>query len=242
MIAGYGVWLRKTEAMTQLEDVTTILFDFHATLACSRDTDAWIQAAHEHAGQTVALDGGQFDGNYERARDGLNHVWVLARKRDSSGSWDLSAAAHRRAFTTVMTKDAGCATWLADALYEVMVDQWLLYDDVAGVLTLLRQAGKSLGVVSNIGIDIRPRLDTLGILSLLDCVTLSFEAGLTKPDPGIFAKALEDLGSHPAGALMVGDTWDQDGGAAAVGMAVLILPIKEQPSKGLKTVLDICHI
>lgn len=228
--------------MVQPEDVTTILFDFHATLACSRDADAWIQAAHEHADQTVATDANQAGGNYQRLQEGLNHVWLLARKRDPSGSWDLSAAAHRKAFTTVMTKDTGCAKWLANALYDVMVDQWYLYDDVIDVLTLLQQAGKFLGVVSNIGIDIRPRLDTLGVLSLLDSVVLSFEAGLTKPDPAIFAKALGDIGSHPARALMVGDTWDQDGGAAAVGMTVLILPIKDQPSKGLKTVLDICHI
>ncbi len=41
---------------------------------------------------------------------------------------------------------------------------------------------------------------------------------------------------------MVGDTWDQDGAAAAVGMSTLILPVKDRPSKGLRAVLDICRI
>lgn len=41
---------------------------------------------------------------------------------------------------------------------------------------------------------------------------------------------------------MVGDTWDQDGAAAAVGMSTLILPGKDQSSKGLRTVLDICRV
>jgi len=234
--------LRKTDGMAQAHDITTILFDFHATLAYTHDRDAWIQAAHEHAGQSVNTGTDRAESNYQRLRDGLSGVWRLARDRDPSGSWDLSASAHRTAFTTVMTKDVGCAQWLASALYDVMGDQSDLYDDVIEVLTPLHQAGKRLGIVSNIGFDIRPRLDTLGVLPLLDSVVLSFEVGLTKPDPAIFTKALQDVGGSASRALMVGDSWDQDGGAAAVGMSVLILPINDQPSKGLRTVLDICHI
>lgn len=166
----------------------------------------------------------------------------MARNRDPSGSWDLSAGDHREAFTTVMTKDVGCTAGLASALYDVMLGQSHLYDDVIDVLTSLRQASKRLGIVSNIGIDIRPRLHALGVLALFDSVILSFEVGLAKPDPAIFTTALRDLDTHASQSLMVGDTWDQDGAAAAVGMSALILPVKDQPSKGLQAVLDICHI
>jgi len=234
--------VRKTDVVALSEDLTTILFDFHATLARSRGRGAWIRAAREHAGRPTMRDADAADGGPQRLLNGLSQVWVLARHRDPLSSWDLNAADHREAFTTVLTKDVGCAEWLATALYDVMPDQWVLYDDVIDVLTSLRRAGKHLGVVSNIGIDIRPRLDALGVLPLFSSVVLSFEVGVTKPDPAIFTKALRDLGSSASRTLMVGDTWDQDGAAAAVGMSTLILPVKDRPSKGLRAVLDICRI
>lgn len=246
MLCGPLAWIRdrvsKTDAVALAEDLTTVLFDFHATLARSRDSEAWIRAAREHAGRPARQDADAVRGGPERLLEGLSQVWVLARRRDPLGSWDLHAADHREAFTTVLIKDLGCAEWLATALYDVMPDQWVLYDDVIDVLTSLRRAGKQLGVVSNTGIDIRPRLDALGVLPLFGSVVLSFEVGVIKPDPAIFIRALQDLGSNASRTLMVGDTWDQDGAAAAVGMSTLILPVKDRPSKGLRAVLDICRI
>lgn len=175
--------MRETDAVARSDDLTTILFDFHATLAWSRDREAWIRAAHEHAGRALARDTDTADGSPHRLQEALSQVWLLARRRDPSRSWDLSASDHRKAFTTVLTRDLGCAEWLATSLYDVMPDQWQLYDDVIDVLTSLRQVGKRVGIVSNIGIDIRPRLDTLGILPLFSSVVLSVEAGVTKPTP-----------------------------------------------------------
>ena len=48
---------------------------------------------------------------------------------------------------------------------------------------------------------------------------VSEEAGVAKPDPRIFAIALERLGADPAEAVMIGDSWVNDiAGAAAAGV------------------------
>jgi FMN phosphatase YigB (HAD superfamily) len=93
-------------------------------------------------------------------------------------------------------------------------------------------------VLSNIGLDIRPLLDRVGVSALLDGVVLSFEVGLVKPDPAIYARALELLevpGSH---ALMVGDSPRDDVGGVSLRIRTLILPRTEGPVHGLGTVLQ----
>ena len=48
---------------------------------------------------------------------------------------------------------------------------------------------------------------------------MSEDAGVSKPDPGIFMMALDALGTPPAEAVMVGDSWSADViGARAAGI------------------------
>lgn len=214
-----------------------VLFDFHGTLVSSRADAAWIEQAHARLGNPAAeTHSVPPTGLVER----LSAVWKFARRRDPECLWDLDGDAHRAAFNKVLTEDLGCSEALAGALYDTMPEQWRLFDESHEVLTRLSGAGLAMGIVSNIGIDIRPRLQTLGILPLIDSVVLSFEAGVKKPDPRVFARALDELGSSPARTLMVGDTWDQDGGAGALGIPTLILPDGNDRSRGLLSVLDIC--
>lgn len=233
--------MRDNRPVDPTNDPATILFDFNATLVWNQDNGAWIRAAREHAGRAaVPADPGE--GKPRGLQEGLGKVWVLARRRDPTCSWDLSPSGHRLAFTTVLTKDLGCSESLATALYDVMPDQWQLYDDAIDVLTSLRWAGKNLGIVSNIGFDIRPRLEELGVLPLFSSVVLSFEAKVAKPNPEIFQIALREMKSEASSTFMVGDTWDQDGAAATIGISTLILPVKDRPCKGLKTIMNICSL
>jgi FMN phosphatase YigB (HAD superfamily) len=48
-------------------------------------------------------------------------------------------------------------------------------------------------------------------------VVLSYEAGVEKPDPRIFALACERLGIDPHDAVMVGDN-EADGGGEGLGI------------------------
>ena len=61
---------------------------------------------------------------------------------------------------------------------------------------------------------------------------LSFEVGAVKPDPRIFEIALERLGVDANEAVMVGDSEEADGGAAALGCGFVLvdpLPTWERP-------------
>ena len=105
----------------------------------------------------------------------------------------------------------------------------------------LRERGLRVGVVSNIGWDLRPVFRAHGLDPYVDTYTLSYEHGVQKPDPRLFATACEALGADPREALMVGDDRRADGGAAALGCGVHFvahLPVAQRPD-GLRPVLDL---
>lgn len=102
--------------------------------------------------------------------------------------------------------------------------RWEPYPDTLSVLKRLKKQGYLLGVVSNWGRSGRQELERLGILPLLDAAILSGEVGVQKPDPAIFALALEELGVSPEETVMVGDSYDNDiYGAAEVGIIGILL-------------------
>lgn len=98
-----------------------------------------------------------------------------------------------------------------------------------------------MGVVSNIGWDLRPVFREHGLDPYVDTYVLSYEHGIRKPDPRLFATACEALGAEPGRTLMVGDDRRADGGAAALGCGVHFvdhLPVTERPD-ALRAVLDL---
>ena len=65
----------------------------------------------------------------------------------------------------------------------------------------------------------RPKIEQFRLIDYLDLLIVSEEVGVAKPDPAIFAIALERLGVAPSEALFVGDLPEFDlRGAAAAGM------------------------
>jgi putative hydrolase of the HAD superfamily len=92
------------------------------------------------------------------------------------------------------------------------------------ILDRLRRAGVRLGVVSNSEGKIAELLETVGIASYFETVVDSGVVGVRKPDPRIFAIALDRLGVAASNALYAGDVPDIDvRGARAAGVdAVLI--------------------
>lgn len=113
-----------------------------------------------------------------------------------------------------------------EAFYERLCGApfWQPYPDTAEALRALAEAGVPVAVVSNIGWDLRSVLRLHDVERYVDQVVLSYEEGVIKPDPKIFRIACDRLGVDPADVLMVGDSEEADGGAAAVGSAVAIVP------------------
>jgi putative hydrolase of the HAD superfamily len=98
------------------------------------------------------------------------------------------------------------------------------YSDADPALRALRDRGVRLVVVSNWDCSLPQVLAGCGLAERLDGTVTSAEAGARKPEPAIFARALELAGCEAADALHVGDTPQEDvAGARATGIRPLLL-------------------
>jgi HAD superfamily hydrolase (TIGR01509 family) len=109
-----------------------------------------------------------------------------------------------------------------DTLMEAI--RFRAYADARPALADLRRRGLRVVCVSNWDCSLPGVLERCGLDSALDGTVTSALAGARKPDPGIFDPALELAGCRPSEALHVGDTPQEDLGAAhAAGIRGLLL-------------------
>jgi HAD superfamily hydrolase (TIGR01493 family) len=224
-----------------------VLFDFSGTLFRIESTESWLRAVlHE---SKIALSeaelsqaaralhmAGALPGGAPPAQlpDSLSELWPVR---------DRSAELHRAAYTGLSRQVPLPDPALHDALYDrhKTPAAWAPYPDAAEVLYGLCERGIGIGVVSNIGWDLRPVFREHGLDRFVDTYVLSYEHGIQKPDPRLFAVACEALETEPKDVLMVGDDRRADGGAAALGCRVHMvdhLPASERPD-ALRAVLDL---
>lgn len=116
------------------------------------------------------------------------------------------------------------------------------YPEVPDVLRALRGRGARLVVVSNWDVSLHDVLEETGLRPLLDGVVTSAERGHAKPDPLIFAAALD--GADPRRALHAGDDLRADvEGARAAGLrAVLVARSGAAPPPGVDAVADLTGV
>lgn len=108
-----------------------------------------------------------------------------------------------------------------------------LWDDSLATLRELRARGVRTAVVSNCDHGTRPVVERLGLHEVTDAVVLSFEAGVAKPDAGIYRTALDAVGAGPEEAAFVDDQLVYCEGARAVGIKpFLILRDEARPLEG----------
>ncbi|WP_155370102.1 HAD family hydrolase [Catellatospora vulcania] len=102
---------------------------------------------------------------------------------------------------------------------------WLLNSAPSSTLVALdglRAAGWRLGLVSNATAEVAEAWPGSGLSRRFDAAVFSCEAGVAKPEPGIYRAAAAALGVAPSGCVFVGDGADGElAGAAAVGAAVV---------------------
>jgi putative hydrolase of the HAD superfamily len=98
---------------------------------------------------------------------------------------------------------------------------------VAGAIELLEalRGRCRLGIVTNNSTaEQTEKLRALDIARYFDAVVISEDVGITKPDPEIFAIALQRIGARAQDAVFIGDNWTNDiAGARAAGMAAVWL-------------------
>jgi len=109
---------------------------------------------------------------------------------------------------------------LVDCLWRVVEP------DTAAVLAALADRGFALGVVSNADGRIEGDLGRLGLASHFGIVIDSHVVGVEKPDPRVFALALERLGATADTALYVGDVFAIDVlGARGAGLQAVLVDV-----------------
>jgi putative hydrolase of the HAD superfamily len=128
-----------------------------------------------------------------------------------------------------------CAAVFADALAaappvpelaEILVAalRFAPFDDAVPLLVACGDRGIRTAVVSDWDCALAWHLADIGIGDLLDAVVVSAEVGVAKPDPRIFAAALEAVGVGPAAAMHVGDDPRRDlQGAEMAGITGVLL-------------------
>ncbi|MFD9738666.1 HAD family hydrolase [Umezawaea sp. NPDC059074] len=203
-----------------------VLFDFSGTLF---DDKSVLDPARDLVGDAVVT----------RVLSVVDSPEGIAARRGC----DVSRERHRAVWTALISEAGPYSSAVVDAIYAALTDPaaWTPYPDTARVVTTLHERGLRVGVVSNIGWDIRPALADAGVLDVLDTVVLSCEQGVEKPDPALFTLACDKLGLEPSSVLFVGDDPVKDGAAVKVGMPVYLLPSERSATRerGLAAVLDL---
>jgi len=171
-------------------------------------------------------DDGAVAGLVVAFQDAESHPAVI----ESDTRCDLSAANHAET-KLLICELAGIDLELAHEIERSYGDlaTYSTYPEVVDVVTSLAESGVKIAVVSDFHVDLRPHLDSLGLLDRIAGFALSCEVGATKPDPAMFEAALRMVDVPAERCLMVGDNPNPDTGAAALGMTTLILPLQRSP-------------
>jgi HAD superfamily hydrolase (TIGR01509 family) len=116
-------------------------------------------------------------------------------------------------------------TWI-DAEHEPWRPAHQVLGSAQALLDSLRGRGLKTGIVVNAWPEpariLRADAEAYGLARLLDVQVYSDEVGVRKPAPGIFLRALDEVGVDPLDAMFVGDRLEADvQGAAGVGMTTV---------------------
>ena len=197
-----------------------MLFDLYDTLAWSR----WGELS-DHVADRLGLDRFALHAAYDATRH--------ERSVGAYGSVEGDMAAVVRA--AGIEPDPALIRELVDHERAFLADGGVtLYEDSIEVAGELRTRGVRTALVSNCSHSTIPLVPLLGLDRLLDVVVLSVEAGVAKPDAGVYLAALERLAVPPEAAVFVDDQTRYCDGAAAVGVQTrLILRPSTSPVEGI---------
>jgi HAD superfamily hydrolase (TIGR01549 family) len=133
---------------------------------------------------------------------------------------------------TLLQLRADCTVVFNTALGTALTPEEFLgaleYEPLPGVpkaLAALRARGLELAVVANWDYALHEHLERIGLAWYFSAIVTSAEAGAAKPDPKPFRLALERLGVRPERALHVGDSEEDEVGAAAAGLRFAPTPL-----------------
>lgn len=183
----------------------------------------WARVGDALARRGVVVDPGRLAAAEPHAKRELDTPERVRATNDHTRGWKY--------FNLVLTH-AGIA--LSDATDDALVElaeyhrQHNLWEsvpeEVPVALAALKRMGLPLAVASNANGTVRAKLERLGLAGWFDLVIDSQELGVEKPDPALFAFALERLGVRADATVHVGDFFHIDVvGARAAGLHAWLL-------------------
>ncbi len=124
-----------------------------------------------------------------------------------------------------------------DATINALADDYIKYlpthnhllEDSLEVLDYLNEK-YSLHIITNGFEEVQhTKMENSGILHFFKSITTSEEAGVKKPHPAIFEKAISKSKANPSKSVMIGDNLEADiVGAHEFGLSVIYLDVEEQ--------------
>ena len=116
--------------------------------------------------------------------------------------------------------------------WDRMIERIEPYEGEIETLHELRARGIRIGVCSDNTAELQFRkLRKLGVGIYMDFIVTSAEAGIEKPDPKIYERALQKAGCAPGECLFIGDVYQKDVlGPEKAGMRALWFNNKNRPA------------
>jgi HAD superfamily hydrolase (TIGR01549 family) len=212
--------------MVMKHHIRCILFDIGSTLWTSKDKTALLSMEHTSNQKAVqvlrrfASDKELFSMESRTLGTHLRRAvenQIRFETRQNPGYEPDFALATMEALRQLAISKANRT--LGEDIYEALrmrnSESRLLFEDTLSTLTVLKQRGYILGVVTNRHYGGQPFHEDLQILGLLDYfeydhMAISADLGIRKPNPDIFMYALNRLYVPPEEAAMVGDSLKAD--------------------------------
>ena len=205
--------------------IKAIFFDFYNTLVRFwPPLDQIQQAACQEFGFSIepeAINYGYSVADIYFNRE--NEIKPLATRTDEE-RLDFFAR-----YEQILLENAGLAVSLdlSRQIWQIAISvpkDFIAFDDAVATLARLKGQGYRLGVISNLRRDMDQLCHDLGMAPYLDFCLTSEEVGVEKPDPAIFAAALERSGVQAGEAVHVGDQPRSDlVGARGAGLYAVLL-------------------
>jgi putative hydrolase of the HAD superfamily len=182
----------------------TILDDSGSISSC------WLEACRAHSSRMGTLDPVAVYDAIERVRE-----WYWADpERHRVGRLDLAAA--RREVAHIALKELGLgdvtlAGQIGDSYHDLRDAGLQPFEDAIDTVEWLRASGCRLALLTNGSAQMqRSKIDRFGLTGLFDLILIEGEVGFGKPDPRVYARALDSLGVAPGDTWMVGDNLEWD--------------------------------
>ncbi|MDP2728364.1 MAG: HAD-IA family hydrolase [Dehalococcoidia bacterium] len=211
--------------MHNFMSIRSIFIDFYNTLCYFYPTR---EARHQIAWRQFGIE--MSEEEVRRAYVQGDHYWTLEnarfslqqRSKEEWGSFTADYERHLlRAAGVEVSKGQAAEIYRA---YSSQDKRLQLFEDILPGLSSLRDAGLTLGLISNSDVDVAPLCQELGIADYFSFILSSCNVGCEKPHAPIFHMALDMASVQPGEVVHVGDQYHADVvGARAVGITPFLL-------------------